>query len=34
MSEWKDCVLGEFVESISETYKFKPNEEVDFSKHF
>ncbi|MDD2200531.1 MAG: restriction endonuclease subunit S [Bacteroidales bacterium] len=30
MSEWKDCRLGEFVESISETYKFKPGEEVIF----
>ena len=30
MSEWKNCILGEFVESISTTYKFQPNEEVIF----
>lgn len=30
MNDWKEYKLGEFVESISETYKFKPNEEVVF----
>ncbi len=30
MTGWKECKLGEFVESISETYTFKPNEEVVF----
>ena len=30
MSEWKECKLGEYVDSISETYKFKPNEQVIF----
>ena len=30
MIEWKNCILGEFVESISTTYKFQPNEEVIF----
>ena len=30
MCEWKKCKLGEYVDSISETYKFKPNEQVIF----
>ncbi|MDO8333621.1 MAG: restriction endonuclease subunit S [Nitrosomonas sp.] len=30
MSEWRECMLGELVESISETYKFKPHEQVVF----
>lgn len=30
MNEWKEVKLGEYVESISETYKFQPNEEVVF----
>ncbi len=30
MSEWKDTILRKFVSSISETYKFIPNEEVVF----
>lgn len=30
MSEWKETNLGNFVKSISETYKFLPNEEVVF----
>lgn len=30
MTEWRECKLGEFVESISETYKFKLNEQVVF----
>ena len=28
--EWIECTLGECVESISETYKFAPNEKVVF----
>ena len=28
--EWMECMLGEFVESVSDTYKFKHNEEVVF----
>ena len=30
MSEWKEYKLGELIQSISETYKFKPNEKVVF----
>lgn len=30
MSEWQECTLGEFVESVSETYKFKSKEQVVF----
>jgi len=30
MSDWKECKLGEFVNSISDTYRFKPNEQVVF----
>ncbi|MBF0377885.1 MAG: restriction endonuclease subunit S [Desulfamplus sp.] len=30
MSEWKETNLGDYVKSISETYKFLPNEEVVF----
>jgi len=30
MGDWKESKLGEYVESISETYKFKPNEQVIF----
>jgi type I restriction enzyme S subunit len=30
MAEWKESKLGEHVDSISETYKFKPNEQVVF----
>ena len=30
MSEWKEYKLGELIQSISETYKFKPREKVVF----
>lgn len=30
MNEWKSTKLGEYVNSISETYRFKPNEKVVF----
>jgi type I restriction enzyme S subunit len=30
VSEWQECTLGEFVESVSETYKFKSKEQVVF----
>ncbi|MCH8010556.1 MAG: restriction endonuclease subunit S [Candidatus Marinimicrobia bacterium] len=30
MGEWKESKLGEYVDSISETYKFKPYEQVVF----
>ena len=30
MSEWQLCTLGEFVESVSDTYKFKSKEQVVF----
>jgi len=30
MSEWRETKLGNYIESISETYKFKPNEQVVF----
>ncbi len=30
MGEWKESKLGEYVDSISETYKFKPKEKVVF----
>lgn len=30
IDNWKQCKLGDFVQSISETYKFEPNERVVF----